>query len=337
MNITLLAVPAVTMGLTAVVIQVGRKHLLDHPNARSSHQVATPKGGGIAVMCGVVMTVTMSRNLDLVQVAALVIGLAAVSLRDDIRPLSPRLRFVFHALAAVAALALFGAFPVASVPGLGSVTNPLVLLAMTLCWLIGMTNAYNFMDGIDGIATGQGIVVGLLWWKLGNTFGIETLTWGGAALALSCLAFLPFNWKPAKIFLGDVGSAPLGFLIAMLPILAARDGNAAPWAAAVGALSVWPFLFDTLFTFVRRARRGEALLEAHRSHLYQRMVIAGWSHAQVTIVYLALALINGLSAIALTDGQYLWCWLAAIWTGIVLIFLTATLERQARPAPSPAT
>ena len=121
----------------------------------------------------------------------------------------------------------------------------------------------------------------------------------GAALAGGALGFLVHNWAPARIFMGDVGAAFLGFSFAAIPVLGATLGEgaaAARWPVA-GALLVWPFVFDTALTLVRRWRRGENVLEAHRSHLYQRLVQAGWTHARVSVLYGALAL--GGAALAL--------------------------------------
>src|SRR5690606_1303492 len=147
----------------------------------------------------------------------------------------------------------------------------------------------------DGIATVQAIVAGAFWWLIGRNAGVAAVQWGGGLLALTCVGFLPFNWQPARIFLGDVGSATIGFVLALLPLVAANFGDMR-WAAPVGVLLVWPFLFDSWFTILRRMRRRENLLDAHRSHLYQRLIIAGWSHRRVTCLYGGMAVVAGIAA-----------------------------------------
>jgi UDP-N-acetylmuramyl pentapeptide phosphotransferase/UDP-N-acetylglucosamine-1-phosphate transferase len=173
-------------------------------------------------------------------------------------------------------------------------------------WIVGLTNAYNFMDGIDGIAGGQAVVAGLGWAYLGAAVdapAIEAVAW---AVALSSAAFLAHNWSPARIFLGDVGSGFLGYTFAALPFLArvapAADGPGLRIPVAA-ALVVWPFVADAGYTFGRRLLRGENVFSAHRSHLYQRLVIAGWSHAAVTSAYIAMAAIGCGLAIGWVRGS----------------------------------
>jgi UDP-N-acetylmuramyl pentapeptide phosphotransferase/UDP-N-acetylglucosamine-1-phosphate transferase len=156
--------------------------------------------------------------------------------------------------------------------------------ALSVFLVVGLTNVYNFMDGVDGIA-GSRAIAGFVDWR--GMRSDPTLAVAGAVVAASCLGFLFFNWPPASIFMGDVGSGFLGFVLAALTVSVALRS---PATAAAGILFVWPFVFDTAFTLLRRLRRGENLLHAHRSHLYQRLVLTGLSHRFVTIVYGALAI-----------------------------------------------
>jgi UDP-N-acetylmuramyl pentapeptide phosphotransferase/UDP-N-acetylglucosamine-1-phosphate transferase len=159
---------------------------------------------------------------------------------------------------------------------------------------MGLTNAYNFMDGIDGIAGGQAVVAGLGWTIIGFMGEQSFIGLVGVLLAASSLGFLFHNWPPARIFMGDVGSAFIGFTLAVIPILAAQRD---PRFMVVGILVVWPFIFDTAFTLVRRLNNKENIFEAHRSHIYQRLVIAGYSHRFVTFIYMGLALIGTVIAL----------------------------------------
>jgi UDP-N-acetylmuramyl pentapeptide phosphotransferase/UDP-N-acetylglucosamine-1-phosphate transferase len=167
-------------------------------------------------------------------------------------------------------------------------------IPLTFLWVVGLTNAYNFMDGIDGLAGGQAVVAGTTWLGLGLITGLPLVSLLGLFVAGSSLGFLVHNWSPARIFMGDVGSAFLGFTLAVIAVLGSLES---PELAYAGVLVVWPFIFDTSFTILRRLRRKENIFEAHRSHLYQRLVIAGYSHRSVALLYLCLAAIGSVSAL----------------------------------------
>jgi len=166
----------------------------------------------------------------------------------------------------------------------------------SVVWIVGMTNAFNFMDGIDGIAgiTGAAAlaVIAAALQISGETF----FSLLAGALAAASAGFLVWNWQPARIFMGDVGSAFLGYVIAILPL--AATGEARAWIFPLTACVMWPFLFDTSFTMLRRIAKRENILEAHRSHLYQRLVIAGWPHHLVTLLYGVLSAAAGGLALA---------------------------------------
>jgi UDP-N-acetylmuramyl pentapeptide phosphotransferase/UDP-N-acetylglucosamine-1-phosphate transferase len=150
------------------------------------------------------------------------------------------------------------------------------------------------MDGIDGIAGGQAVVAGLGWTIIGLIDGQSFVGLIGVLLGASSLGFLFHNWPPARIFMGDVGSAFIGFSLAVLPIIGAQ-GN--PRFMVAGILVVWPFIFDTSFTLVRRLINKENIFEAHRSHIYQRLVTSGYSHRFVTLIYIGLASIGTVIAL----------------------------------------
>ncbi len=328
----MLSVVLVTLVVAAVgsalMLRWGRLHLLDHPNARSSHTIPTPRGGGIGVLVGIAVGAWLGKIPLAEKVAVPVALLAVLSLVDDLRPLPSRFRLMAHLGIAVLALYLIGGYRVLVIPGIGSLTTPAVVTMLSVVWLVGLTNAFNFMDGINGIAAGQAIVAGAAWAVLGWWHDLPGPGWSGALIAGATLAFLPYNFPKARLFLGDVGSAPLGLLLGLLPFLAAVTSRAADWAASAGVLVVWPFLFDTLYTLARRARRGERLFEAHRSHLYQRLVMTGWSHTAVTAVYGGLATINALAAVALSRGSPWWSWGTAIGTAVLLLSLVRIRESQ---------
>jgi UDP-N-acetylmuramyl pentapeptide phosphotransferase/UDP-N-acetylglucosamine-1-phosphate transferase len=180
-----------------------------------------------------------------------------------------------------------------------------------------MTNAYNFMDGIDGIAGMQAVTAGIGWLAIGNLLGMSSTGFYGGVIAFSSLGFLIHNWQPAKIFMGDVGSAFLGYSFAVLPFLSIQEWNENVinklYLPIITVLLVWLFVFDTIFTFMRRIFNGEKVWEAHRGHIYQRLVIEGFSHRSTTILY-------GLFSALIALTTCLWLINKDVWE-IVLIFI----------------
>lgn len=294
-----LAAAAAFAGIALLRRPAIRRRLLDHPNARSSHTVPTPRGGGaalvLAVSAGVLGLSVFDASVWRAVIATAVL-LALVGLADDLRGLSARLRLMIQLLIAAATIAVTGPFLTSS--PCASVTT-VVACAIAIAWVAGFTNAFNFMDGIDGMAGAQALVGGAAWVLIGIRLGDTAMATLGALLGGASLGFLGHNWPPARIFLGDVGSMFLGFLFAMLPVVASQQ---APGLALGGVLIVWPFVFDSAFTLARRWRGGERLMDAHRSHLYQRYVIAGASHRRATVVYAALAGACALAAPPLLDA-----------------------------------
>lgn len=288
---------AAAFGVGAFVRWSGGRRLLDLPNERSSHQRPVPRGGGAVIVAIVATIMAWPAWLGLFTVpgaSVAAIAIALVSAADDVRSLDARVRLGVHVACAVLALWSLGLTSVTSGPGA-------LAAGLALLWVVGLTNAYNFMDGIDGIAGMQALVTASTVAVAGWFGGVAGAAVAGAAIAGAAAGFLIHNWAPARVFMGDVGGAFLGFAFA---VLALRIGQASPGLGVAVALSLWPFVFDTGFTLVRRALRHENLLEAHRSHLYQRLVACGWSHAHVTLLYGAGALIGSLlGLIWITTGR----------------------------------
>lgn len=306
------AAALLSLALVGLVRRVAlRRRILDSPNERSLHSQPTPRGGGVAIvgvsLTGILLCWALVPSWAAAPVLAFIgaaLLVAAVSWRDDVKPLPNVVRFGAHILASLVVLAGVGSWAVFEAPALGLFRFGYLGLPITVLWIVGLTNAYNFMDGIDGIAGTQAVIAGMGWVALtGESDRIET--WLGLLVAASSLGFLVHNWPPAKIFMGDVGSALLGFSFAVLAIIGAQHD---PRLALAGILVVWPFVFDTSFTFVRRLRKGENVFRAHRSHLYQRLVLVGYSHRFVTCLYGALAVLG--VALALIWKQHL---VAASW------------------------
>lgn len=327
----------VTAGAAAAIIEtvrrVGRRTLLDQPNERSSHTRPTPRGGGVGVILPALVgwLLTDGRGGAAPVIGVAVACVAAVSWFDDRHGVPFALRLAFHVGAAALAVWATGPLREVMLPGLGTMQLGALAWPISLVWIVGLVNAYNFMDGIDGIAGIQGVVAAAAWAYVGWHSGVPEVGTLGALVGVGCLVFLSFNWSPAKIFLGDVGSAPLGFIFAALPLLEARGiPSAAPAIMVVGVAVVWPFVFDASLTFLRRLGRGENVFAAHRSHLYQRAVIAGWSHAAVALLYGGLALASAAAGLEVARrGE--WSLVPAAAATLVAVFLllfVARLERR---------
>lgn len=334
------------LALTVVLVDVVsswviRRGIVDVPNVRSSHSQPTPRGGGIAMIVAIALGLGGYVLIDPAPASGIVIFYAVggvlvggVSWADDVRHLSPSIRLVAHTVAALVVVFGIGSFTEFYIPGLGVVALGVVGKVLTVIWIVGLINAYNFMDGIDGLAAGVGVVGGLGWFVLAHTFapGISEIL--GLLMAMACLGFMRRNWAPASVFMGDVGSAFLGYTFAVLPLtMSATYPDLNARVPVLAGLLVWPFLFDVGLTVLRRLIRGERILMAHRSHLYQRLVIAGWGHRATSGLYLVLGSVGVLLG---------WLWLSrpskwSLTIGVILGILTFLLWRcvwKAEKAPS---
>ncbi len=286
------AFAAALVGTRLIAEYASRVGLIDIPNERSSHSLATPKGGGLGIVAGVAAGILLlaafgigaARQLIVILLCAAAIG--ALGAVDDLHPLRPVYRLLIQAaVATIAVVQLSGVDRLPLPPPLdvavGGLAGPL-----TVVWLVGVTNFYNFMDGIDGLAAGQAVA---------SCAGVAVAAWSidavqvSAVLAASAVGFLVLNRPPARIFLGDSGSTSLGFAIAAFPLLAPAGGrHLAVIAVAVG-LSL--FLLDPLETLVRLVRRGHRLGVAHRAHSYQLLASTQERHGRVTGAVLATGLV----------------------------------------------
>jgi len=296
-------VAAVTSALiTGTARRLALEHaVLDIPNPRSSHAAPTPRGGGISIAAVALLAIAgagLAGWLPFNATVGLLGGsllVAAVGWLDDIRGLPTWLRAVTQVVAGVWFLAWTGGLPTLRVAdavlSLGPVGAALALIA-----IVWGTNLYNFMDGIDGIAGGQGVVTAALATVL-LAVSVPGLGIVSAAVAGASLGFLVWNWAPARVFMGDVGSCLLGFLFTTVALLSERSGGPSflAWTLLVAV-----FVFDATVTLFRRLLRRERWYAAHRSHAYQRAVQSGWTHAQVSAGVMILSLLLGLLGVAVT-------------------------------------
>lgn len=290
-------------GLTYVALRYAlRRGLLDHPGHRSSHQRATPRGGGIGIVIGFLAGVAilwLVGRLEAPLALSLLGGgamVAFVGYRDDHRSLSPVVRLAAHFAAALWVVAILALWrPVLPwnswLPG---AWNP-VLIVPAVIWMI---NLYNFMDGIDGLAAGEVITASLTMMAIAGAAGSMSPLL--MFLAASAVGFLFWNWPPARIFLGDVGSGFLGFVLAVIALWSVTRGQATLWQWGI-VLAV--FLVDASWTLSRRILGGQPFWRAHRSHAYQIASRRWGSHLRITLAALAINL-GWLAPLAWAAGAF---------------------------------
>jgi len=288
----------------------------DIPNDRSLHTRPTPRVGGWGIVPVVVVaTLIVAPHLWLAALCAAV--LAAVSQIDDRRGLPARVRFAAH----LAAVAIFvWAHPAPA---------PLWLLAALSFLLLWLVNLYNFMDGADGLAGGM-TLFGFAGYATGAALTAHPspeLTWASAAVAGAAAGFLVFNFHPAKIFLGDAGSIPLGFLAGAFGYWGWSEGV---WPIWFPALVFSPFIGDASVTLLRRLLRGEKIWQAHREHYYQRMVQYGLGHSKTALLWYAVMAAGIVLAVVLLGwpSAFQWCSVGA-WV-IVLVLIGIGVDSRWR-------
>ena len=267
-----------SFGLTYLVKKYAiKKSLLDIPNDRSSHEVPTPHGGGIAIaltwFAGLGYLFALDKintNLFFALMAGVLI--TVVSFWDDLYELKPKTRFVGQLLTAAAGLWFLGGLKELDF-GLFVVSNPIITNTVAIIGIIWFINLYNFLDGIDGYAGSEAVFLGLAGYLL---FGGDYFL----VLIAAVLGFLIWNWHKAKIFMGDTGSTLLGYTVAVFTIYYANADSTNLW---IWVILFGLFWFDATLTLFRRYKNGEKLSQAHKKHAFQRLNQSGWSHDRVVL------------------------------------------------------
>ncbi len=283
----------------------------DYPNERSLHSAPVPRSGGLAMVCALALSGVLFLH-GVGTWLSLAAALALVSYADDWRELSVSLRLTTHLLAALVLVYY-------TLPGL-----PLPLAALIVLAIVWGTNLYNFMDGADGLAGGM-TLIGFGVYAVAAWHTDATLAWFAASVSAAAAAFLLFNFHPARIFMGDVGSIPLGFLAAAIGV---SGWHAAIWPAWFPLLTFSPFIVDATLTLAQRAARGEPFWQAHREHYYQRLVRMGLGHRGTALAEYALMAAVGISALSLLRAPaYAQQLMLAVWAAIYLA-LAALVNRK---------
>ncbi len=278
-----LAAGAASLALLPLLIRA--RALPDQPNERSLHSAPVPRSGGVAIMLPVLVSGWLAApELRLALACALL--LALMSFLDDLRPISPALRLLVHVLAA--AVLIFAGFS----------HWPLILALCVVVATVWLTNLYNFMDGSDGLAGGMSAFGFACYAIIAAMQGHTALTIVSASIAMCAMAFLLFNFHPARIFMGDTGSIPLGFLAAAVGVTGWDQGL---WPAYVPVLIFSPFIVDATMTLMHRLANKEKVWVAHRNHYYQRLVRMGMGHRSTALAEYALMAAAAGSAIAMTQ------------------------------------
>lgn len=294
----------VTMMLTLIIMLNKKGTIQDIPNERSLHTEPIPRVGGIAIMAGI-----LSGWILLIQFLAWwivlpVLGLFVLSLVDDVRNLPAWVRLLGHFAAAMFVL-------------WGAGVEWLWLLPVLL-FIVWMTNLFNFMDGSDGLAGGMALF-GFSFYGIAGLFsGNEAFAMMNFTIGAAALGFLYHNFHPARVFMGDAGSIPLGFLAAAFGVWGWQQGC---WPFWFPIMVFSPFVTDATFTLIKRVRRKENIAHAHRNHYYQRLVQMGWGHRDTAIAEYALMLLAGATALwgIGLDPQaqgYLLAWWGAVYLGL---------------------
>lgn len=333
----------ISLFTVGIIKQRFSQQLLDIPNERSSHTQPTPRGGGLGFILAFGITSTIfaytpliktvfgfSQNLSteifvepaipVSQLWLVLIPLTVVGIIDDRGGVPAAIRYLIQLLAASIAVFYFGSFPQPWLAQFG-IVGEIIAILLTVIGMTALINFYNFMDGLDGLVAGvTAVQLSFLafWFNL-------PLLW---LLVAALLGFLYWNWSPAKIFMGDAGSTVLGATVAIALL---NNGNdpARAWSALTITL---PLIGDAIYTLTRRLIKRENIFQAHRSHLYQRLQQAGWSHATVTIAYIS-ATVAISSALAALGSIGTWLSLAVVILAIILgeVYLRRASQSERSP------
>ncbi len=326
-----LTITSFVLSLLAVALlkQYLSQHMLDIPNERSSHTKPTPRGGGLGFivafgaisvlmkLSGGIATAFPSNfaqlphnqptNTNLLVLWLILTPLALIGAIDDYKHVPASIRYLVQLVAAVMSVAFYGWFPLPGLTGLG-ILGIIMAIALTVIGITALINFYNFMDGLDGLVAGvTAVQLSFLAFYLNQPIFL--------LLAAAVLGFLWWNWSPAKIFMGDAGSTVLGASVA-IALLNTNDPVKAWSALAV----LFPLVGDAVYTLGWRLLRRENIFKAHRTHLYQRLQQAGWSHTQVALAYI---MATGIIILAISTLGLIGSLLSLV--GVVLAIATGEL------------
>lgn len=316
---------AITLVTTPLAKKISIKvGAIDYPKDRGVHKKPMPRMGGIAIVLGFIITVLLlyrfEPTINLRQFAGFIVGallIVALGVVDDMKNLPAKFKFFVQMIAAL--IVIFSGTRINVV--LWPVTTYLQTLSIpiTLIWIVGVTNAVNLIDGLDGLAAGVSSIAAICLMVLCIMTGTSTAVMLTAALAGACMGFLPRNFNPAEIFMGDTGSTFLGFVLAVSSIFGVFKGYAL-LAVVVSLLCLGLPIFDTVFAMLRRMAKHQPIMSPDRGHLHHRLIDRGFSQRQAVLILYGISLLCGLFAIFISfkDSRTL---MVVVLTVIILSFM----------------
>ena len=285
--------------------------IMDHPNDRSSHSTSTPRGGGLAIVITFFIGMAViylfgdrahinQRYMQSFIGSSLLI--AAISFYDDIHEKSAQFKLVSQLIAVFTVLASGLVLDKLALPFFGYIDLGITGYLISLIWIVGLTNACNFMDGLDGLVGGVTAIASLFLMAICYYQGSHFVYMTGYTLLAGSLGFLILNRPPAKIFMGDIGSTFIGFTFATLAIIASRYDES-HISFFVVPLLLFNIIYDVILTLIRRKLNKEKLTEAHRTHIYQLMHRLGYTHLEVSLTHYSMTFLQGLGALWMIQTQ----------------------------------
>ena len=319
----------VSFAATPLMIRLA-KHMgaIDVPkDGRRVHKVPTPRLGGLAIFLGFLAGLLYLYEIDSRMVGVLTGAAIIVTLGffDDIKPLPAKFKFLVQIIAAV--------IVIRSGVRIDHVSNPLHFMfpdneyiifgnwsyPLTLLWIVGVTNAINLVDGLDGLAAGISIISAVTLFVAAQTTGQVFAAFLASILAASTLGFLPYNFNPAKIFMGDTGALFLGYMLSVISVMGVLKGAAA-LSILVPIFAIGLPIYDTLFAMIRRASNGKSMMEADKGHLHHKLLDAGMSQRQAVITLYSISAVLGFSAVVLVEAT-----LKVAFVLVFAVFLLASM------------
>ena len=298
---------------------------------RRVHKRPTPRIGGLAIIFGFMVAIISFSDNWSKELASILIGagiLAVLGVIDDCKELDAKLKFVVQIIAALVVV-LYGDIKISvfSNPNVFSQSPYLVLpnwasVTVTVLWIVFMTNAVNFIDGLDGLAAGVSAIMSMSLVFIAITYHEYDIALMGLAIMGSCFGFLPYNFNPAKIFMGDTGSMFLGYMLSVLSVQGMFKSYAVI-SFAVPLIMLGLPLFDALFAMMRRVLSGKNPMSADRGHLHHRLYDMGFSQKQTVFILYAISGVLGITSILLAEQRFLRAMLLSIC--VIIFILIATM------------
>lgn len=281
---------------------------IDKPKARGMHKEPIPRMGGIAIVLGFMVTILVFMSFvddfETKECIGILIGamiIVVLGMVDDICELKARVKLVVQIVAAVVAVAFGVKIDIVFWPFMSKLE--ILSIPVTIIWIVGITNAVNLIDGLDGLAAGLSAIAAVCLTILCMATGSSLSVFFTVALAGACLGFLPRNFNPAEVIMGDTGSTFLGYILAVTSIIGVFKTYAA-LAVVVGVLAIGLPIFDTAFAIVRRLANGKPIMEADRGHLHHRLIDRGYSPKKAVVIMYGIGIILSAAAIIIAMRDY---------------------------------